>query len=158
MLASHAIVAGMIMKKMSGSPLLGIIFALASHFILDALPHSSYKLNSYHFNEKEPLKSVLSINKNFFFDLIKMAVDGLIGLAFLLFLFPANWFWVSLGAFLGALPDFFQFLYLRTKRQPFTTIQKFHLWFHTKSEDEKISFLGIATQIGVILLSLALLG
>jgi hypothetical protein len=146
-LATHAIVGGAIMKLMPGHPVEGLILAFVSHFVLDAIPHWEYKLKSYDYNEKEPLKSVLRLNKNFLKDFSKMALDGILGLIVSLVLFSSFW-----GAVFAMLPDFFQFLYLMIRREPLTSYQKFHSWAHTKHETSKFTFAGIFSHVAVIVL------
>lgn len=146
-LATHAIVGGAIMGLMPNHPVEGLALAFASHFILDAIPHWEYKLKSYDFNEKEPLKSVLHLNKNFLKDLVKLGPDGILGLAVSLIFFHSFW-----GAIFAMLPDFLQFLYLTIRREPLTSLQKFHSWTHAEHGTNKLTFAGIFSHIAVIAL------
>jgi len=152
-LTTHAVVGGAIMKLMPHHPAIGLFLAFASHFILDAIPHWEYKLSSYDYNKKEPLKSIIHLNKKFLGDLVKMGLDGTFGLIFAIILFSGNWFLIGLGAIGAMLPDFLQFVYLQIRREPFIALQKFHIWAHSKYEFEKISFAGIIPQIVIIILA-----
>lgn len=155
-LVTHAIVGGAIMKFMPGHPAVGLILAFASHFVLDAIPHWAYELKSYDFNQKEPLKSILHLNRDFLKDSVKMGMDGILGLVISLALFssPPIGGWAGLGAVFAMLPDFLQFLYLTVRREPFTSLQKLHSWTHTKHETNKFTFAGIFSQL-IIIISLA---
>jgi len=141
------------MKLMPYHPAIGLSLAFASHFVLDALPHWDYHLDSYEYNKKDPLKSVIHLNKKFLGDLAKMGLDGTFGLILAIILFSGNWFLIALGAIGAMFPDFLQFVYLQTRREPFLYLQRFHLWIHTKHEIKKISFAGIIPQIVIIILA-----
>ncbi|MCX6731677.1 MAG: hypothetical protein NTX55_01680 [Candidatus Parcubacteria bacterium] len=153
-LTTHAVVGGAIMKLMPHHPVTGLFLAFASHFVLDALPHWNYHLDSYAYNEKEPLKSVLYFNKKFLADLVKIGLDGTFGLILSVIMFRSSFPWVALGAISAMFPDFLQFLYLQTRREPFLSLQRFHLWIHTKHEIKKINFAGIISQIAIIVLAI----
>ena len=151
-LTTHAIVGGAIVKIIPRHPLLGVLLAFFSHFALDAIPHWEYRLDSYDYNEKNPLESKLHLNKKFFFDLIKIGTDGILGLALTVFIFSPPPFWIALGAASAMLPDFLQFLYLTTRKEPFTSLQRFQHYCHSRKEIKNI-FLGVAFQIVIIILA-----
>ncbi len=148
-LVTHAVIGGAVMKLLPNHPALGLGLALISHFVFDAVPHWGYQLKSYDYNKEEPLKSVLNFNKDFSKDLVKILLDGILGLILPLFLFGPNLF-IFLGAGLAMLPDFFQFLYLTIKKDPFRSIQKLHHWFHTPFETKEHNFLGLASNAIII--------
>ena len=156
-LATHAVVGGAIMKLMPHHPVAGLFLAFTSHFVLDAIPHWDYPLGSYEYNEKKPLKSIIYFNKKFLGDLAKMGLDGIFGLIFAIILFSGppvgNWFLIALGAVGAMLPDFLQFLYFQTRREPFIILQKLHIWAHSKYKTKKLSFAGIISQIAIIVLA-----
>jgi len=158
-LATHAVVGGAIMKLLPHHPVAGLFLAFASHFALDAIPHWDYShlLKSYDYNEKEPLKSVIHLNKKFLVDLAKMGLDGILGLIFAIILFSGppvgGWFLIALGAVGAMLPDFLQFVYLQIRREPFLSLQRLHLWTHSKYKIKKISFAGVISQIAIIILA-----
>lgn len=141
------------MKLMPHHPVTGLFLAFASHFVLDALPHWDYPLGSYDYNKEDPLKSVIHLNKKFLADLAKMGLDGIFGLILALIMFSPSLLWVAFGAISAMLPDFLSFLYLQIRREPFITLQRLHLWTHSKYEFEKNSFAGIVSQIVIIILA-----
>lgn len=150
-LTTHAVVGGAIMKLVSHHPVIGLFLAFGSHFVLDAIPHWDYHLGSYERNKKEPLKSVIHLNKRFLIDLTKMGSDGIFGLILSIIIFsgPPAGGWIILGVISAMLPDFLQFLYLQIRREPFTSLQRFHGWFH----NQKNNFAGIISQIIIIILA-----
>jgi hypothetical protein len=155
-LATHAIIGSTIMKLLPSHPVEGLVLAFASHFVLDALPHWEYHLDSYEYNKKEPLKSVIYLNKKFLGDLVKMGLDGTLGLILSVIMFsggPPAGGWIVLGAISAMLPDFLQFVYLQIRREPFIILQRLHIWTHSKYRIEKFSFAGIIPQIVIIVLA-----
>lgn len=73
--------------------------AFVLHFLLDMTPH---------FGRHKELGAGGSKFKYL------LAIDGLLctaGLLFAMYLFPDRWFWVGLGAFFSALPDFLWLLF-----------------------------------------------
>lgn len=152
-LTTHAVVGGAIIKFMPHHPAAGLLLAFASHFVLDALPHWDYHLDSYKYNKKYPLKSVIYLNKKFLGDLMKMGLDGTLGLILSIIMFSPSLPWVALGAISAMLPDFLQFVYLQIRREPFIILQRLHIWTHSKHRIEKFSFAGIISQIVIIILA-----
>lgn len=137
-LLTHAIVGASAGKIFGGNIWIGALAAFLSHFLIDIIPHGSYPL---HLKEtltdrKNPENNFIAIDKNFFKDLIKMGADFFLGLIF------AQLFWngpslqidyeILLYALLGTLPDALQFLYYKLRIEPLTSLQKFHLFIHTK--------------------------
>ena len=64
-----------------------------------------------------------------------IALDGIAGLALATWLFatPATIATVMLGALGGMAPDPLQFVHRLYPHEPLRTLQKFHLWIHTKT-------------------------
>lgn len=121
-------------------PALAFCAGFCSHFLLDAIPHWDYPLGSStkHATE-DPLKGDFIIGKAFVFDLIKIGIDFLIGLSIVFFfVFNSDYNFISFlsssilwGALGGMVPDFLQFAYYKIKKEPLTTLQRFHLFMHT---------------------------
>ena len=159
-LATHALVGGAIMKLMSRHPIIGLIFAFASHFALDAVPHWDYPLASEQKNKKDPLQNTINLNKKFIGDAAKLGLDGIFGLIFSVILFSRlayneyTWVWITLGAISAMLPDFLQFVYFRIRREPLRTLQRFHLWVqrYSMARENNLNILGIISQVIVIVL------
>lgn len=67
-------------------------------------------------------------------DLLTIAIDASTGLAVAILLFSStapSWV-IALGAVSGMLPDPLQFVHSLYKREPLATLQRFHIWIHTK--------------------------
>ena len=137
-LLTHAIVGASAGKIFGGNIWIGALAAFLSHFLIDVIPHGSYPLNltANLPDRRNPENNFIVIDKSFFKDLIKMGADFFLGLIF------AQLFWngpsleidneVLLFSLLGTLPDALQFVYYKLRIEPLTSLQKFHLFIHTK--------------------------
>ena len=131
-LTSHAIVGAALASAVPTHPLVAFSLGFCSHFLLDAIPHWDYHLNSMQEDKENPLASDMKIGKSFLFDLCKIGLDFLLGfvLAFLFFgrsgNAPAN-LTLLCGGLGAVLPDFLHFVYFKWKHEPFRSIEKFHL-------------------------------
>ncbi len=136
-LLTHAIVGAAVGKVIGKSNIwFGIIFAFLSHFAVDAIRHGHYSLRSKYKDENNPLNNDILINKSFLFDLLKIGADFFLGLIFAQLFFNGpnleiNWT-IALYAFFGTLPDALQFAYFKIRKEPLTTLQRFHLFCHSK--------------------------
>ncbi len=151
-LSTHAVSGGIIASVVSRLPIVGFVLAFLSHFALDAIPHWDYKLASKKKGESGPLTDDIVLNKDFVSDLLKIALDLLIGIAAIiilhyLFRFPLGS--LILGGIAGALPDLLQFVYFKTRIEPFISIQKFHIWIHSKKRIMS-PILGILIQAAIV--------
>lgn len=156
-LTTHAIIGAAVAKIFSANPLLAGVAAFASHFLIDAIPHWDYHPRSFTRDETNPLNDNMEIGPHFLFDFIFIVFDALWGTVFSLLLFwPTDMyqFWIIVaGAVLGILPDPFQFLYWKTRVEPFITIQKFHIWIH--SENKRLTdhpLMGMILQVVLVLI------
>ena len=160
-LATHAVTGAVLSTLVPSNPVLGFVIGFGSHFILDSIPHWDYSLKSLEKDEKNPLNNDLVIGKDFFFDLCKIAFDGVFGLA-LAFIFVTIFKHYSITTMLcgsiGAMvPDALQFLYFKCRKEPLVTLQKFHTWIHTKFRLKKRPVEGILSQSMVVILFILLL-
>lgn len=136
-LLTHAIVGASAGKILSGGNIIvGSIFAFLSHFAIDAIRHGHYSLRSKINDKENGLNSDIIIGKDFLFDLIKIGFDFGLGLIFAQLFFNGmsleiDWT-ILLYAFMGTLPDALQFAYFKIRRQPLTSLQKFHMFIHSK--------------------------
>lgn len=151
-LSTHAIVGAAIASVMPAHPVIGFVVAFASHFLLDAIPHWDYALSSQIESVTgDPMDTDMMINKSFFFDLLKIGSDMFLGVAVVLFFFTFNGphlFWIPFVGVAGAvLPDALQFIYMKWKHQPMTSLQKFHLWIHAQRDYNERPSIGIPLQI-----------
>ncbi len=158
-LLTHAIVGGAVAGALGQGPLVSFAVGLASHYLLDMVPHWEYKLRSAEVDIDNPLKNRMSGGRDFYLDLIKLALDAVLGiiLALLFFANPVKegeTVAILAGVFGGFLPDFCQFLYMKIRREPFRSLQIFHHRFHSADRRLKESgvFLGFSFQLAIILI------
>jgi len=133
-----------------------VILGILSHVVLDKLPHWDYA---------NPGISCFKKTKDYkrlFVDLLKIATDGFVGsLVTFLVILKTNqfdsWKFILLGIFFSILPDIFLFSSQVFGSENFSKkFKSFHYkFFHgPKTEKEgKITFLGLATEILVIMLA-----
>ncbi len=161
-LFTHAVVGGAIGVALRSHPVSAFLFGFLSHFVLDAMPHWDYHLESSRKHSSgDRLQGNFVMNRSFVFDLIKIGTDLLTG-AVIVYLFlygdvlnisaflVQGTFWGMVG---GVLPDVLQFVYYKTKREPLTTLQKFHLSVHTQKRLDGRYVIGPLLQIGVVVLA-----
>ncbi len=100
-----------------------IILSIASHYILDAIPHFEYRVRF--------LKNK-TFNRDLAVDSLKLGADFAVGF-FTVFYLGANsinFQNMALGMAAAVLPDFLQFLYFMTKTEVGAFFQKIHSYFH----------------------------
>ena len=164
-LTTHAIAGAAIAQFFPAHPVLAFGAGFVSHFLLDTIPHWDYTLRSSKKDEQNPLSVDMEVGKDFFVDLVKIGFDIMLGVfasAFILgFVFgvpitTAAW----LGMFGGMLPDFLQFAYMKWRREPLLSLQKFHHWIHSEKKLKQYPFSGILLQtllVAVVVLASRLL-
>jgi len=154
---THAIVGAAIASTMPSQPVLGFALGFGSHFLLDAIPHWGYELFSVKKDEDNPMNSSIVFGKNFIFDLLRIGVDALIGLAVGLLLFGfsnPHSLWTLLWGMAGAImPDALQFVYFEWRHEPVKSLQRLHNWANEGKELSDRPVLGIFTQAVVVLFS-----
>lgn len=164
-LTTHAITGAAIASTMPNHPIVGFVLGFGSHFLLDSIPHWDYKLGSISEDKENPMNTDIKINKTFIFDLSKIASDGLIGLILSLYIFAfvlnsqgnsSLILATFAGAIGGMLPDALQFVYFKFRREPLVSLQKFHMFIHTKVKLNSRPLIGITSQILIILCVVAL--
>ncbi len=103
-LLPHILVGGAVGSKIDKiSRLIGlIILALASHYLLDSLPHYEYQINA--------LKN--GLNTDFAVAALKVFFDFSVGLAFLILMGrrQKNFYYILIGGLIAVLPDALIFL------------------------------------------------
>ncbi|MFH0804353.1 MAG: hypothetical protein V1896_02015 [Candidatus Zambryskibacteria bacterium] len=160
-LTAHAIVGASIASVVPSHPVLGFALGFGSHFLLDTIPHWDYPLRSRKADIKNPMDDDVVLNKNFIFDLFKMGSDAVFGLIVVLFLFGGfsdfHLAWAPLWGVAGALtPDALQFVYMKWRHEPMISLQKFHLWVHSRIRLDDRPALGIPLQIAIIIFFVAI--
>lgn len=135
-LATHIVVGSAVASLMPNHPFVGFTMAFVSHFLLDAIPHWDYKLKSGVSSDKNPLDADIAINRHFIRDLFCIGADILIGIVIAIFVLGGTQKLsaptIVAGALGGLLPDVLQFVYMKIRREPLISLQKFHLWIHSK--------------------------
>jgi hypothetical protein len=164
-LLTHAVVGAAVARLFPHHPWLGFFAAIASHFVLDAVPHWQYRVRSITRDKKFIDKKVI-VGKRLGIDMSIVTLDFACGLLLSLYFLGngsplAPKLPLILGAVGGCVPDGLQFLYFLVRREPLLTLQKFHAWVETKHHISPYSIPGILAQAilvaVVILTSLAIL-
>jgi hypothetical protein len=150
-LATHAI-AGAAVGRLAGNPILAFIFGLASHFILDAIPHWQYELKS-RTRSDDIMKEDMSLNRKLIGDVVRLGIDFFSG-TFISVLAFSGWGGFTnppaplvAGVIGGVLPDALQFLFWKFRREPLISIQKFHSFMHADWEFGYKSKFGVVLQV-----------
>ncbi|MCX6702284.1 MAG: hypothetical protein NTW60_00180, partial [Candidatus Wolfebacteria bacterium] len=157
-LTAHMLTGGAIGRLVPQNPLLAFILGFLSHFILDAIPHSEYELKSLIRNKENHEAQDMVLGKNFARDIFVIGLDFFLGIFLCLVIFKngVGIFDPSLsmlsGALGGALPDALQFLYFKIRKEPFTTLQKFHIRIQNNLGSKH--WAGWTTQVGVIVITI----
>ncbi len=158
-LATHAIVGAAAASFFPEKSLLAFSVAFTSHFLLDAIPHWDYRLRSE--AEDHTFGSKITFDKDLLVDGLKVGSDLLVGFLTLIIIFNNSQpiYIIILGALGGVFPDPLQFVHNAWfKREPLTTIQRFHIWIHDKKRPfREKPILGISLQAilvaGIILIT-----
>lgn len=155
-LTTHAIVGATISRIFFTNSLFAFCAGFASHFVLDALPHWDYILYSKKKSENNPLDLDMVIGRSFLRDLFNIGLDFFIGIVASLFIF--NFFFKTesviltlFGAIGGIFPDILQFFYMKIRREPLVSLQKFHHFVHTSNKIRLKFILGSILQVAIIL-------
>ncbi|MFA5737101.1 MAG: hypothetical protein WCX70_00340 [Candidatus Paceibacterota bacterium] len=158
-LGVHAIIGGAIGSALETNPETTLLLGWFSHYFFDFVPHWDYCLRSAQIDINNPLNNDLSRGRDFYYDLVKLGLDAFLGLVFAVLFFvnlmrPENLVSVLAGAVGALLPDFLQFIYIRLRSEPFTSLQKIHNWAHSSHRQlNKKPLLGFLLQLLVIFLA-----
>lgn len=159
-LTTHGVTGALIVASMPVYPVVGLILAFGSHFLLDALPHWDYKILSLDKIEAKKGVVVMTGGRNFFLDLFRIGTDGFLGLMLTagisLFFFDSVLWLLIAGALAAMFPDFLQFVFGRFKFEFLRPLQNFHSDIHTKIKIENNLLYGVGSQAGLICLCLIL--
>jgi hypothetical protein len=163
-LSVHAIFGAAVASLVPTHPVLGFTLGFASHFVLDAIPHKDYDLDSVEPKNIERPKELNSASKkgSLFRDIVFVSLDALSGLilAFYFFFDPIHPSIFLLGVIGSLIPDGLTFLYLLFKHQVLASFYNFHSgFFHSKIDFKFNQTIGIFLQFcTVAILSTVLLG
>lgn len=160
-LASHAVIGVAAASVFPTHPIIAFSAALASHYIMDAIPHWEYDLLSSKKDLNNPLNNDIEVGKDFFSDLSKVSLDLFIGIVASLVAF----YFIGLGIYSslpiliagisgGIIPDILQFVYFRIRREPLKSLYRFHYFIHNRYRKLEEHFLvGIFLQVIIVVLT-----
>ena len=148
-LTTHAIVGAALASFLPSHPIAAFVTGFASHFALDAIPHVDYPIKSRSVNPR--VGAPMAFDRALLQDAVTIGSDGMFGIMAALFLFSTTAsFWAILMGALGAmLPDPLEFVHTRLPHEPLRTLQRFHLWAHTKKRMKGV-ILGVGTQAAFV--------
>jgi len=159
-ITSHILAGAAIGAKTQNLGLI-IILSFLIHALLDRIPHWDYNIQGIESFEKTKKIKPLII------DFIKMGIDGFIGLTIVIIAVscggvfePKYLLYILAGMLFSVLPDIvlgFSIMFAPKKMKSYI---KFHKNLHGpehKKKKGKITFLGLATQVIVIMFSVFLL-
>lgn len=130
-LTTHAIVGTAAAHLFAINPIISFSAGFVSHFLLDAIPHRDYRIFSMRNQTDDPINEDMIFGKDFLIDTLRIGSDFILGmlLAFLISMkfLPLELPLIFAGALGGIAPDALQFLYWKIRREPLTSLQKFHL-------------------------------
>jgi hypothetical protein len=144
-LSTHAIVGGAVASLLPSHPVLVAMLGFASHFLIDAIPHWDYPLQSISVKPGADNRK-LRLDRRLVLDLFLIGLDAFAGLGAAIFLFAplASPVVIAVGAVAGMLPDPLQFVHSLYPHQPLKILQGFHVWIHSK---QRLGWrLGASTQ------------
>lgn len=147
------------------NPAAAFAVGLASHYVVDAIPHWDWPLKSL---EKKPEEGHFASSVNFSFgaisiDMLRLAMDtsmGIIALAAVYMIAGGSWSLVALvaAAFGGVLPDGLQFLFFASRSRALAYHQHFHDLIHTEIKIPHTQYVrGVLLQAPVFLIPLGVL-
>jgi hypothetical protein len=154
-LTTHAVVGAALASFVPSHPAAAFVLGFGSHFLLDAIPHVDYPIKSRSVNPK--IGAPMAFDKALLQDVVTIGSDGLFGILVSLLLFgsSANFWAVLMGAVGAILPDPLQFAFTRWPHEPLRTLQRFHLWAHSKKKIDSVVF-GAGTQAAFVALVVGL--
>ena len=157
-LATHAIIGAALATAIPEHPVAAFTAGFASHFIIDAIPHWDYPIWSDSVNPQ--VAAPVRLDRALVLDAVSIGFDALAGLAVSVLAFgePGAFAAVLAGAAGGILPDPLQFVTSRFPHEPLLSLQRFHMWIHTKRRlrTEGRHFTGISSQILFVIAVIAL--
>ena len=144
-LSTHAVVGAAIATLLPRDPILVFAAGVASHFVIDAIPHWDYPLRGIIVGRSRT--GTMRLNGALFRDIGLVALDACAGLALAILLFaPSTPVWIiAIAAFGAMLPDPLQVLHRLYPHEPLRTLQRFHEWTHS---NRRLGWrIGVGSQI-----------
>ncbi len=163
---THMVTGATLAQILSANPLLALIAALFSHYLLDFLPHWDYEMKSQD-PEINQRTNRLIFGPGLGLDAAKILIDLFSGLLIVLgyfyflevHLFPSmeiSWWLIGAGMLLSITPDLINILYGFTGWKVFKPFLIWHNIWHCPPEpkNHKLNF-GLIQQTGLIIILLA---
>lgn len=137
--------------------------AMASHYLVDMIPHWDWPIQSIQKSSDHPLDGSVHSRGAVANDVAVAIMDMSLGALAVAVAVGAVGAVIPLGILLaaylgGVLPDALQLVYFAYKKEPLLTLQKFHSWTHAKARipSERVAR-GIMLQSPVFVLPLFVL-
>ena len=149
-LSVHTLVGGALGAVLPVSPLASFAIGFVSHFVLDAIPHSDYPLQSISKDREDRGQDGMVKDGRLAHDLFVNGIDGILGFLILVVLtFNAHTLLsIVLGAIGACFPDGLQFLhFMFPKVKWLRAFKKFHGFFHTPLKIEEFMKKHIALSV-----------
>lgn len=155
-LVTHAVAGSAVALLVRSNPVLAFLAAIASHFVLDAIPHWHYPLRSWVKDQKSETGWRFTRNrKRFFADVLATGLDCGLGFAIAaIAVSQAAPHWLGtalLGAAGGVLPDFFHLLYYFFPTSVLKYLERFHIAVHATERLDERHALGIGSQLAILI-------
>jgi hypothetical protein len=144
-LSTHAVVGAAIATLLPHDPVLVFAAGVASHFVIDAIPHWDYPLRGISVDCSKT--GAIQLNRALLRDVCLIAFDGCAGLALAVLLFAQSapiWI-IAIAAVAAMLPDPLQLVHRLYPHEPLKSLQWFHEWMHT---DRRLGWrIGVGSQL-----------
>lgn len=158
-LGTHTVIGGTLGAISRAHPIIAFLIGFVSHFFLDAIPHWDYKLlSSTKRKTNNPLDGDMVFGKEFVRDIFYIGIDFGIGIIVTAFLFLNGYLGdneilnsIIWGAMGGVAPDFLQFAYMKIRKEPLTSLQKFHIYIHAERRLDGQFIVGPILQVAISL-------
>jgi len=157
-LTPHAILGATLANIFPNEPALGFSLAFVSHYVLDVIPHADYDITGFLDKDTKTVKSIVNnIKGTLHFLCIIFDFSVAVLLCILFFVRDGKSLIITfIGILGGVLPDFFQFLYYKYKKQPWIFFQMVHKKVHNLDKMEDRRLCGFLIQFFVIIFILSL--
>ena len=153
-LSAHAVVGTAVASLFPINLPAAFAVAFLSHYVMDAIPHRDYKLESLVSDGKNHLNDDLVMDMRFVCDFVKISADFGLGIILSLLLFiavhPAGWPIVVVGIVGGVMPDGLQFVYMKTHNKILSYFQRVHVWAHFDEHPNVTPFAGFSLQAVIV--------
>jgi hypothetical protein len=144
-LSTHAVVGAAVATLLPHNPALVFAAGVASHFVIDAIPHWDYPLRGIKVGRSQT--GAIRLNAALLRDVGLIGLDACAGLALAVLLFghSAPLWVIALAAIAAMLPDPLQVVHRLYPHEPLKTLQRFHEWMHT---DTRLGWrIGVGSQL-----------